>query len=85
LSGRRNDNPGWSHEDFDNKNNHSIVIRLDFGKASFLFTGDLEKPAIATERSRASLSKALYAAGIDPNLYFVHHTWRKRKGLAANI
>jgi len=60
LSGRRDDNPGWSYEDFDNKNNHSIVIRVDFGKASFLFTGDLEKPAIATERSRASLSQAVF-------------------------
>lgn len=23
--------------------------------------------------------KALYAAGIDPSLYFVHHKWRKRR------
>ena len=48
LSGRRDDNPGWTHEDFDNKNNHSIVIRIDFGKASFIFTGDMEQPAIET-------------------------------------
>jgi hypothetical protein len=26
-----------------------------------------------------SWGKALYAAGIDPNLYFVYHRWRKRK------
>lgn len=25
-----------------NENNHSLVIRVDFGDASFLFTGDLE-------------------------------------------
>jgi hypothetical protein len=29
-----------------NANNHSLVIRVDFGEASFLFTGDLERPAI---------------------------------------
>ena len=42
--------PGWDatgHE-FRNKNNHSIVVRVDFGRASFLFTGDLEEPAIET-------------------------------------
>ena len=29
-----------------NPNNHSLVIRVDFGAASFLFTGDLEQTAI---------------------------------------
>jgi beta-lactamase superfamily II metal-dependent hydrolase len=46
LSGQREENPGWSHEEFDNKNNHSIVIRVDFGEASFLFTGDMETDAL---------------------------------------
>lgn len=44
--------PGWDRpgedEEFGDKNNHSIVIRIDFGEASFLFTGDLEEPAIET-------------------------------------
>jgi hypothetical protein len=31
----------------------------------------------AAEAYFGSWGKALYAAGIDPNLYFVHHTWRK--------
>ena len=48
LSGRLDTNPGWSHRDFDNKNNHSIVVRVDFGGSSFLFTGDLEEDAIET-------------------------------------
>jgi hypothetical protein len=31
----------------------------------------------AAEAYFGTWGKALYAAGIDPNLYFVHHTWRK--------
>ena len=40
------DLPGWPPDDFNNKNNHSIVVRVDFDQASFLFTGDLEEPSI---------------------------------------
>jgi hypothetical protein len=32
----------------------------------------------AAEAYFDSWGKALYTAGIDPNLHFVHHTWRKR-------
>lgn len=46
LAGRRDENPGWPVEEFDNKNNQSIVVRVDFGESSFLFTGDLEDAAI---------------------------------------
>ena len=31
----------------------------------------------AAEAHFGSWGKALYAAGIDPNLYFVHHKWHK--------
>ncbi len=50
LSSDRSNDPGWdaTGEEFQNKNNHSIVTRVDFGEASFLFTGDLEEPAIET-------------------------------------
>ena len=35
--------------------------------------------AVRHALSRVALgARALYAAGIDPNLYFVHHKWRKR-------
>lgn len=33
----------------------------------------------AAEAYFGSWGKALYAAGIDPNLYFVHHSWRKSR------
>lgn len=50
LSGRLEDNPGWSSEAWKDGsgNNQSLVIRVDFGDASFLFTGDLEEEAIDT-------------------------------------
>lgn len=48
LSGNLKVNPGWPKADFENANNHSLVIRVDFGESSFLFTGDLEEPAIET-------------------------------------
>jgi competence protein ComEC len=48
LSARYDNSPGWSDGDFDNGNNQSLVIRVDYGAASFLFTGDLEEPAIET-------------------------------------
>jgi hypothetical protein len=40
-----------------------------------------EFPALvsAAEAYFGSWGKALYAAGIDPNLYFVHHTWRSKR------
>lgn len=48
LSGGLKVNPGWADRDFDNLNNHSVVVRVDFGDSSFLFTGDLETPALET-------------------------------------
>lgn len=43
--------PGWpgrrfGKTPFENANNHSLVLRVDFGEASVLFSGDLEEPAI---------------------------------------
>jgi len=40
-----------------------------------------EFPALvsAAEAYFGSWGKELYAAGIDPNLYFVHHEWRNPK------
>jgi hypothetical protein len=46
-----------------------------------------EIPALvsAAEAHFGSWGKALYAAGIDPNLYFVHHKWRKPGAQAVRI
>jgi competence protein ComEC len=47
YSGRFENQPAdWSDTDFKNYNNHSLVIKVLFGKASFLFTGDLETKGI---------------------------------------
>jgi hypothetical protein len=35
------------------------------------------EPGIVSAAYFGSWGKALFAAGIDPNLYFVHRTWRK--------
>ncbi len=51
LWGQVAGDPGWpgmrfGKTPFQNANNHSVVLRVDFGKSSALFTGDLEEPAI---------------------------------------
>lgn len=48
LAGPYEDNPGWPSGQFDNGNNKGLVVRIDFGESSFLFTGDLEEHAIDT-------------------------------------
>ena len=39
--------------------------------------GDVTALVSAAEAHFGSWGKALYAAGIDPNLYFVRRRWRK--------
>lgn len=68
LSGRVDENPGWSHDAFDNKNNHSLVVRVDFGESSFLFTGDMEESAIETMLDWYDETSAL-----DTDVYHVGH------------
>jgi beta-lactamase superfamily II metal-dependent hydrolase len=40
-------NQGWGQDHLKNVNNHSIALRIDFGKASLLLTGDMEEVAIS--------------------------------------
>ena len=51
LWGGLDHDPGWGTDNygkprFANQNNHSVVLRVDFGAASILITGDLEDVAI---------------------------------------
>ena len=68
LSADLAENPGWTKTDFKDKNNHSLVVRVDFGRASFLFTGDLEAPAIETMLEYYADSPML-----DADVYHVGH------------
>jgi hypothetical protein len=63
LKKQRQRLPGW--------NRQKIVTTLSRMHRS------KESLAYGKARRFGSWGKALYAAGIDPNLYFVHHKWRK--------
>jgi competence protein ComEC len=60
LWGHQKEQPGdWNEETFDDANNHSVVVRIDFGAASFLVTGDLELDAVPEVVSKHEGSEAL--------------------------
>ena len=73
LWGQVAGDPGWpgmrfGKTPFQNANNHSVVLRVDFGKASALFTGDLEEPAIRDLLQRSGTTGVL-----DVDIYQVGH------------
>lgn len=69
LHGRVVEQPeDWSDGEFEQKNNHSIVTRVDFGQSSFLFTGDLEEPGIKRLLDRHETPTLL-----DVDVYHVGH------------
>lgn len=70
LFGGLKKDPGWGNNfygdpRFDNQNNHSVVLRVDFGDSSVLITGDLEEIAIEelVERQDGLLDVDLYVVG----------------------
>jgi hypothetical protein len=62
------DTSGWSATDSKNQNNHSVVLRVDFGNASMLLTGDLEQRGIA-----GLLAKYQGTGMLDVDVYLVGH------------
>ena len=68
LWGASATNPGWSKANFGNENNHSLVIRIDYGAASLLITGDLEDIA-----QQGLLAKYAGTNLLDADIYIVGH------------
>lgn len=74
LWGQIGTDPGWGVDPYDgerhfaDQNNHSLVVRVDFGAASLLITGDLEKPAIDSLVDRYAATGLL-----DVDVYQVGH------------
>ena len=62
------DTSGWSAKDAQNQNNHSVVLRVDFGNSSMLLTGDLEQRGIA-----GLLVKYKDTGLLDVDVYLVGH------------
>jgi hypothetical protein len=72
--------PGWNKRKV-----MTVLSRMHHSKQSLAYaTARREHMALvsAAEAHFGSWGKALYAAGIDPNLYFVHHKWRKSRAQA---
>lgn len=67
LSGARVPEPGLTASDLKTENNHSMTIRIDYGASSFLWTGDMEKPAlellVARYKANRLLDTQVYEAG----------------------
>lgn len=68
LWGRILENPGWGRGHFGNENNHSLVMRVAYGKGSVLLTGDLEDRAAKSFVGRYAGSPLL-----DVEVYQVGH------------
>ncbi|MEI9911762.1 MAG: helix-hairpin-helix domain-containing protein [Bacteroidota bacterium] len=61
-------NPGWGSTEFQNPNNHSLVLKIEYGTSSLLITGDLEEKA-----QRNLLAKYNGTALLDADVYVVGH------------
>ncbi|HYH46443.1 MAG TPA: MBL fold metallo-hydrolase [Thermoanaerobaculia bacterium] len=70
LWGRVASQAGWCPADYEDQNNHSVVVRVDYGGASILVTGDLEVSDSykCDPTDRAGIERILQRyANVDPN------------------
>jgi competence protein ComEC len=58
----------WTSTGFSNGNNHSVIVRVDFGEASFLFPGDL-----MVDGERSLLKKYAGTTVLDVDVYQAAH------------
>jgi competence ComEA-like helix-hairpin-helix protein len=68
LWGTSATNPGWSTKDFENENNHSLVLRIEYGASTLLITGDLEDVAQQNLLAKYNGTNLLHA-----DVYIVGH------------
>lgn len=59
---------GWQERAYANHNNHSIVVRVDHGRASFILNGDLEEAGI-----EGLLEKHRGTGALDADVWQVGH------------
>ena len=69
---------GWTDDDFDNENFHSLAIRIEYGGSSFLITGDMEDKAQTKLLTKFSGTNLL-----DADVYLVGHHGSKNGASAA--
>jgi hypothetical protein len=77
LKKQRQRLPGWNRRKI-----MTTLSRMHRSKENLAYAkarGVVPALVSAAEAHFGSWGKALYAAGIDPSLYFVHHKWRKRR------
>jgi competence protein ComEC len=79
LWGTSATNPGWTDTQFNNENNHSLVIRIDYGNSSMIITGDLEDVAQQNLLAKYSGTNLL-----DADIYLVGHHGSKN-GSSVNL
>jgi competence protein ComEC len=72
--------PGWTAEEFKDENNHSLVLRIAYGRAVVLISGDLEDKAQATVSAKYTSHNLL-----DADIYVVGHHGSKNGSSQAFI
>lgn len=72
LWGALDTSAGWDEDTLTNGNNSSVVVRLEFGKATFLFPGDLED-AVQDELVDIYTESCTSNCLLDVDVYQVSH------------